>query len=65
MGHAGAVRPQEVMAQPDFQTLYLATRVVVEGTKPVAASLEIPSSSPIVAWTSPIASRAPGTRTGR
>ena len=50
MGHAGAVRPQEVMAQPDFQTLYLATRVVVEGTKPVAASLEIPSSSPIVAW---------------
>ena len=50
VGNAGVVLPNERMANDGYVALYLATRVVVQGNKPVSAVLELPSSTPVVGW---------------
>ncbi|MBR4985276.1 MAG: DUF3857 domain-containing protein [Proteobacteria bacterium] len=49
-GNQGAIRPQERVYNPGYATMFLATRIVIDGTKPVEADIEIPASTPVVAW---------------
>ena len=49
-GTLSAIRPQERIYNPGFATMFLATRIMIDGNKPVEADLEIPSSTPVVAW---------------
>lgn len=50
IGTLSAVRPQERVHNPGYATMFLATRIKIDSEKPVEADLEIPSSTPVVAW---------------
>lgn len=50
IGNSSAVMPQERMYHPGFVVMYLSTRIVLEADKPIRATLEIPSATPITAW---------------
>ena len=49
-GHTGVILPQECLHNPGYVTYFLATRIIIPGDKPVQANLEIPSTTPVVAW---------------
>ncbi len=51
VGHSGVVLPNERMANQGFVTMYLASRLMwTHVKKPTEAILEIPSSTPVIAW---------------
>ena len=51
IGHSGAVLPNERMANDGYVTMYLASRLMwTSEKKPTDAILEIPSSTPVIAW---------------
>ncbi|MBQ9396463.1 MAG: DUF3857 and transglutaminase domain-containing protein [Proteobacteria bacterium] len=50
VGNNSLVRPGERVYGSDFSTVFLATRIVIDDTKPVQAWLEIPSTTPVIAW---------------
>lgn len=49
-GNMGAVLPHERVGSTPFVALYLVARVVYEGGGPVRAAIEIPATTPVVAW---------------
>lgn len=51
VGHSGVVLPNERMANDGYVTMYLASRLMwTSEKKPTEAILEIPSSTPVIAW---------------
>ncbi len=49
-GNNSVVLPQERVDNPGYAAMYLTTRIMYRGKKEVQAFLEIPSSTPVVAW---------------
>ena len=50
IGNTGVILPQETIYNPGYVTYFLTTRIVMPGDKPVSANLEIPSTTPVIAW---------------
>lgn len=50
VGNNSLIRPGERVFSSDFSTTFLTTRIVISEKKAIQAWLEIPSTTPVIAW---------------